>query len=118
MTRAELRVFLSTWFCGCGSPEEASATLLKLLDLHPLYKHSAKLTAMVPDEGIRELLRHTLDSFGLTEHGTSLGGAWLSEKGTHVQAALRCESADGFVALHGDYCIHGIETDAPCNQCS
>jgi len=109
MTRAELRIFLSSWFCGCGRPEDASKTLLRILELHPLYDHRAELEAWITDEGVLELLLHTLDSFDLTEHGGTVGGAWLSAKGEAVRDALCREQADGFSALHGDYCIHGID---------
>ena len=36
MTTEELRVYLDQLYCGCGSPEAADKTLLRLLDLFAL----------------------------------------------------------------------------------
>jgi hypothetical protein len=117
MTRPELRVFLSDHFCGCGSPEAASAALLRLLRLHPLYDHRAEFKAWVPDDGIEYLLLYALDRWELTEHGGSAGGAWLTPKGEAVRDALTREEADGFEALNGNYCVHGYDVDDESHDC-
>ena len=118
MTRQELRVFLSGWFCGCDSPEAASAALLRLLDLHPLYDHRAEFETWIPDNGIADLLLYMLDSFELTEHGGTVGGAWLTPKGERIREALRRESTNNFMDLHGDYCIHGVDSSDTSHDCT
>jgi len=121
MTRPELRVFLQTWFCGCGSPDLAAAYLLRLLDLHPLYEHRQELEALISDTGLEMLILYTLDRFDLTEHGGTVGGAWLSPKGEAVREALRAESGDKFVELSRSSCIHGYVADMngheACAEC-
>lgn len=117
MTRQELRVFLDGWFCGCGSPDEAARFLRDLLALHPLYDHRAEFVALVPDEGLQYLLLYTLDHFDLAEHGGSIGGQWLTDKGTAVLAALNREAEDGFEALNAEACMHGYGVDTELDQC-
>lgn len=106
MTRHELRVVLQGWFCGCGSPELAAARLRDILALYPLYEHRTELEAMIPDAGIPELMLYTLDHFDLTEHGGTVGGAWLSDKGIDVLAALNREAANNFEALEASVVSH------------
>lgn len=121
MTRQELRVFLQDHFCGCGDPEAASATLLALLRMHPMYEpqSQAALRALIPDEGARYLLLYWMDRADLTEHGGSVNGAWLTEIGERVRDALVCEEADGFEALSESSCVHGfsIESDEGEHDC-
>lgn len=121
MTRQELRVFLDEWFCGCGSPSDATLALLRLLELHPLYEHQDELKRMLPDGGLRYLTLYTLDYFDLSEHGGTVGGSWLTDKGKAVLAALQREAGDEFQALHVQHCCHGYaaETDElfQCPEC-
>lgn len=115
--RQELRVFLSQWFCGCGNPEDACAALLRLLRLHPLYDHRAEFKEWVPDDGIEYLLLYALDRHELTEHGGSVGGAWLTPKGEAVRDALAREEGDGFEALLNNHCVHGYDFDDQAHDC-
>lgn len=117
MTRAELRIVLDEWFCGCGSPEEASRALLQLLRLHPLFEHYGELHDWIGDIGPEYLLLYMLDRFELTEHGGSVGGAWLTEKGEAVRDALAREEEDGFEALHENHCVHGYDIDDASHDC-
>lgn len=97
MTRGELRDFLfEKWFCGCGDPAVAAEALRLLLRLHPLHEaeNRAQLERMVPGEGVRYLVLYMLDRAGLTEHGGTVGGGWLSPKGKEVLAALEEASGD------------------------
>jgi hypothetical protein len=116
MTRPELRVELE-WFCGCGSPEEAAATLLKVLRLHPLYENRPAFEELVPDTGLQYLLLYQLSDRDLTEHGGTCGGGWLTEKGLAVRGALEAEEVDGFDALFGDHCVHGFGDETPDHDC-
>lgn len=122
MTRQELRVVLGEWFCGCGSPEVAASRLRDVLALHPLHSNRKAFKVLVPDDGLEELLLYTLDHFGLTEHGGTVGGAWLSDKGTAVLAALNREAGDKFEVLFANACLHGYAVDDPeelrqCPEC-
>ena len=120
MTRPELNVFFQKWFCGCGNPEAAAETLRVLLTLCPLYDHQAELKALLPNDGVRLLLLYTIDHFDLIEHGTGIGGSWLTEKGKDLLAALEREKAvDNYTALFEQSCIHGvsIERDEHCAEC-
>lgn len=40
-----------------------------------------------------------LDCQELTEHGGTIEGAWLTEKGEEIKQALEREESDGFAAL-------------------
>lgn len=118
MTRQQLRVVLDEWFCGCGSPEEASRALLALLRLHPMYEHGGELHDWVGDDGLEYLLLYMLDRLELTEHGGSVHGGWLTDKGEAVKAALEREEGDLFEALHdGTHCIHGFDIDDESHDC-
>lgn len=119
MTKQELRVFLDSWFCGCGMPEAACASLQRLLSLHPLYEHRKEFEALIPDDGVQYLLLYTLDHFDLTEHGGNVGGAWLTDKGKQVLEALNVEAAGEFDSLVESCCIHGysILGNEDCPHC-
>lgn len=111
MTLQQLRMALDEWFCGCGSPEDAAGALLRLLGLHPLHDHRAEFKEYVPDDGIEMLLLYMLDRLELTEHGGTVGGAWLTAKGEAVRDALAREEADEFERLSESNCIHGYSID-------
>lgn len=117
MTRQEMRVFLQDWFCGCGNPEEACRALHDLLVLHPLYENQEALRRLLPNEGSRQFMLYILDAMGLTEHGTSVNGAWLSDKGQAVLAALRIEADDEWNSLIEPSCIHGYAIDSELDNC-
>lgn len=117
MSREELSVFLQEWFCGCGNPEDAADALLRLLRLHPMYEHGKELDEWVGDNGLAYLLLYSLDRYDLTEHGGSVMGAWLTEKGTAVRDALAREEADEFEELFTQRCVHGFDIDDESHDC-
>lgn len=117
MTRAELRIFLDGFYCGCGAPEAASASFLRLLEQYndeerdtrePAYK---ALPKWIPDDGLMFLTLYWLTHLDLLEHGGGVLASWLTDKGREVLGAMREEKADGFEALHGQYCVHGVDVD-------
>jgi hypothetical protein len=132
MTRPELRVALD-WFCGCGDPAGAAKAVLEILDLHPLYEHWGEFKEMVPgEESVRYVLLYALDQVtsdtrfdvkreGWFEHGSSIGGQWLTPEGERVRDALRREfdlgpddDGDHFGALFDEpSCIHGYAPGDP-----
>lgn len=62
--------------CGCGRPEDVIAMVGAELALAAQKQKSAR--DLTPLEW---WLLYTLDRLGLTEHGVSVTGAWLTEKG-------------------------------------
>jgi hypothetical protein len=107
-TRRQLFDFLTERMCLCGSPEEALATLLRLLewiDDRPTSStppaewskacddRQAKLDAWCPDEGTQYLLFYWLDHEDITEHGGAVPG-WLTKKGEGLKGALERESGN------------------------
>lgn len=100
MTRDDLNNLLfDDFLCGCAHPTAGIQRLLDLLNIHPLYEHQAELRQLLPDDGIRMLVLGQLDCAELTEHGGTIEGAWLTEKGEAAKAALEAEASDGFDAL-------------------
>ena len=121
MTRQELRVFLNSWQCGCGQPEQAARFLHEMLKLCPFFENREALKAKLPDDGLEYFVLYILDHLDVIEHGGGVGGAWLSEYGKSVLEALDREVGDGFDALTDQACIHGyaIEGDEllQCPEC-
>lgn len=74
--------------CGCGNPEEALALVRDLLVLAPFYDNPAAVEARIVDPGARHLVLSMLDNAGLIEHGSSIGGAWLTAKGAYCRRVL------------------------------
>ena len=117
MTLPELRVFLQPWFCGCGSPDLAASRLRDLLALHPLHANREAFEALVPDDGLEMLLLYTLSHFGLTEHGGTVGGGWLTPLGAQVLEALHREAVTDFAAVAESSCVHGHDLESQCPDC-
>lgn len=125
MTRPELRVFLMKFFCGCGNPEEASRSLLRLMSLFaddakgkPYQEFKAQLESLIPDIGIQNLMLYFLTELGLLEHGGGVFASWFTGKGDAVYEALKREEADGFEALHEMFCVHGYDVGDKDHSCA
>lgn len=94
-------------WCGCGNPDEALAFMRDVLQVihdrskdnslpserripyaqSKWAKHTAKLNAMLPGAlGLSYL--YMLSALGLTEHGGSVGGSWLTIEGDRVLSIL------------------------------
>lgn len=76
--------------CSCGYAATASELMMKaLVACDDWVKRDAPwpldiVTQLVKDTDprvIAEILLHILDSKGLTEHGTTVSGSWLDDKG-------------------------------------
>ncbi len=120
MTRQELRVFLQEHFCGCGDPESACRSLLRLLEQFSSHDHEAAYLALpkwIPDDGIMFLVLYWLDRQSLIEHGGGVLGSWLTDKGKETLEALRREAPDDFEALNEMSCVHGFDISGPCTHC-
>lgn len=76
-------------FCGCGCPEDAYALVRAVLELCPLFDHRAEVAALLGDSGIHYFVLYAIDRTGLIEHGSSVGGSWLTAKGKHYLPLMR-----------------------------
>lgn len=68
--------------CGCGSgdlPYRAAEVLRNFGR-----EHLSKERWSVYDDAANEVLAHWLDSKGLIEHGGSVNGSWLTDKGEEL----------------------------------
>jgi hypothetical protein len=141
MTRHELRVELDTWMCGCGLPHAAARFLHDVLQTYAvraeasaplsLFKpedrlalervwnaESSALKVLLPTDGLFYFVLYVLSDWELLEHGSSVGGSWLTDKGKAVYAALHAEEPDGFHALlDGVRCVHGYDIEETCPEC-
>lgn len=93
----DVRQWFGKYFCGCGSPELAIATLIEVLDL---YQQRGDVSTPMVDldklkafdtkysEGMTMLMLYFMDGTGLTEHGGSVYGAWLTNLGVNLKKFL------------------------------
>lgn len=103
-------------FCGCGCPEDAYDLVRNILQLCPLFENgeSGRRNGTVVQEtlggidGTFYLVLYAIDSLDLIEHGTSIGGSWLSGKGQHYLPLMSKHSWDAVEAAglphDGDEC--------------
>ena len=95
-------------FCGCGHPDDNLDLILEYLDaitykpdgveVHKLSKpfydafclvREFKLAAAAGSKRSQDFIGYVLDVLKLTEHGGSISGAWLTDKGHTFHALLR-----------------------------
>jgi hypothetical protein len=78
--------------CGCGSPEETYEVIRKILNIQSSDKDwrtkqrefSEICNADMNNEnynGLIQFVLYVLDNKGFLEHGSSISGSWLTEKG-------------------------------------
>ncbi len=72
--------------CKCGTSEELGGLALRVLAL--LAQPHESRTWSIRDDERAEIIAHWMYSRELLEHGSSIGGAWLTEKGKRVYATL------------------------------
>lgn len=97
MTREELQEFIDhrLGFCGCGEPEQALKLIkgvLTAIDYSDQlgWPFRAKwFNALMPTTAIRMFVLNTLGAAGLTEHGSGIEGAWLTDEGRAFLTGLR-----------------------------
>lgn len=73
--------------CGCGSSEEIQRRAYEIFE--NFSREHSERTMRVYEDLTDEVLAHWLDSKKLLEHGTSIGGSWLSEEGKALWSALK-----------------------------
>jgi hypothetical protein len=100
--------------CGCGIPETAYDLIRDILNLAPLYEDDRwkRVEEMIGSPGAHHIVLSALDEAGLMEHGSSIGGAWLTGKGRYYQQALA--AITDWDQIKGEGFPHGGEdcTDA------
>lgn len=82
-------------FCGCGCLTLSVEFIKDVLncfeeeeDLSSHYLNLAKLKEYTNNEGIVDFILHFLDSYGITEHGSSVYGSWLTIEGQKLKEYL------------------------------
>lgn len=86
--------------CGCGNPEAAWSLVHQLLRLHvnqQLVKNQARFDVqqLIGTPGAVQIVFGVLDNAGLTEHGSSYWGGWLTGRGVWLLDVLnRLDGAD------------------------
>jgi len=89
------RIFDIAPICGCGQPEEALERLLVILDAMASFSDEGRVKRRIfyteDNENNIDLLLilYFLDDMGYTEHGSSVYGAWLSDKGKELLKVLK-----------------------------
>ena len=75
---------LQSMFCGCGDPDAAWGEVLKELErLVAVHKQGFDKQEAEPERsGLWYILAYLLDFVGLTEHGSTIHYAWLTDEGT------------------------------------
>jgi len=81
-------------FCGCGNPDEGYDALLETLRAYDeggdrkAWAYARGGNWEGPGSGYDMLILYFLNAHGLMEHGGSVGGSWLTDKGKKVRAFL------------------------------
>lgn len=86
-------------FCGCGCLMSMSVRFLNDIlncyhkeeeekDLSPYLNLKEAKKVCKEDDNICDFMLHFLDSHELTEHGSSVYGSWLTDKGIALKSAL------------------------------
>jgi hypothetical protein len=75
-------------WCGCGTPEDTDRMMLVYLETLDSDAFPRRLPEGVSEDALH-LLQNIADSLGWTEHGTTVGGAWLTEDGRTTLSNLR-----------------------------
>lgn len=95
-------------WCGCGNPEDALTFMRDVLEIMhlrseenmteaifdrqgdaPWTKRTQELDALLGGGALGLSYLYVLDSFGLTEHGGSIGGSWLTPEGERILTLLK-----------------------------
>ncbi|MFJ4988802.1 hypothetical protein ACIP9H_34000 [Streptomyces sp. NPDC088732] len=76
--------------CACGDPDTARVLVRDLLALAPFHEHPrAEVVALIGTEGAFHLVLTMLENVGLIDHGFTLNGSWLTDKGRWYLQALQ-----------------------------
>lgn len=85
---------IESWFftgvlggCGCGPSDELGKRAIKVLENFASDDWENRFS--VYDNEADEVLAHWMDSKDLIEHGSSISGSWLTEKGKNVFEVIK-----------------------------
>lgn len=69
--------------CGCGNPEDAHRLIHQILSLAPLHTDDSwqKARELIGSDGAFQIVLSALNDANLMEHGTTVGGSWLTDRG-------------------------------------
>lgn len=111
--------------CGCGNPETAYKLVHDLLRLAPFYEHSYdEIAGLIGTPGAYHIVLGALDHAHLIEHGSGIGGSWLTPKGEWCLGALDAvvdldDLFEGIGFPHeGDDCTEACWMDTPSERAS
>ncbi|MFI5992481.1 hypothetical protein ACIBAC_11590 [Streptomyces sp. NPDC051362] len=96
--------------CGCGNPGDAYALVRDLLALAPFYEdeHWRLAETLTGGGAAHHIIMSVIDVAELTEHGSSVNGAWLTPKGAWclhaMQAASFGQMGEGGLPHNGRAC--------------
>lgn len=76
--------------CGCGRSDDIADLAVKVLDTFAT-PHEER-TFKVYEDLAAEIVAHWLDSKDLLEHGSIIGGSWLSDEGKRVHEIIRAST--------------------------
>lgn len=104
--------------CGCGVPESAGVLVRDILAALPSWEHEGELDKVLPTDGLLYFVLGVLTDANLIEHGGSIGGSWLTDRGDDVLKSLNREIAKD-VELDSIFGC-GAETvvDETCEKCA
>lgn len=82
-------------FCGCGCLQISAEFIKEVLNCYEeeealSYPHLnlVKLDSYTNNKGITDFILHFLDVYGITEHGSSVYGSWLTIEGQKLKEYL------------------------------
>lgn len=77
--------------CGCGVSGAAFDLVRDILNLAPFFENEnwRKVDELAGNPAAAHIVLSTLERADLIEHGGSIGGSWLTDKGRYYQTALR-----------------------------
>lgn len=88
--------------CGCGNSEMVYGLYRDMLrtmaDADGVPSHEDMLSIVGGDERLFYVAAYVLDDIEATEHGGSIWGAWITEKGCRLLAVLDRYAESGFDA--------------------
>lgn len=91
------------WLCGCGCPEYTYEVIRRYLHIrdsrfenHLNYEDVCKMYKInlhIDNDdsiqyGLLQFMMYALDQCGFTEHGSSIGGCWITDKGGRLLTVL------------------------------
>lgn len=76
--------------CGCGYRDAAFDMVRDILNLAPLHKDERwrQVEKMIGNPGAHHIVLSAMQSAGLIEHGGSIDGSWLTDKGRWYQRVM------------------------------